>query len=75
MTRLLDQLQVQGLITRHQEADNRRAFQIFLTDDGKALEHDLVHEAEWVNDQYLALLTSDEQAELMRLLNKINKIA
>ena len=75
MTRLLDQLQVQGLITRHQEADNSRAFQIFLTDDGKALEHDLVHEAEWVNDQYLALLTSDEQAELMRLLNKINKIA
>ncbi|MCT7941497.1 MULTISPECIES: MarR family winged helix-turn-helix transcriptional regulator [Shewanella] len=75
MTRLLDQLQVQGLITRHQEADNRRAFQIFLTDDGKALEHDLVHEAEWVNEHYLALLTTDEQDELMRLLNKINKIA
>lgn len=74
MTRLLDQLQVQGLVTRHQEADNRRAFQIFLTDDGKALEQDLVHEAEWVNEQYLALLTVDEQQELMRLLNKINKI-
>ncbi|QIR14794.1 MarR family winged helix-turn-helix transcriptional regulator [Shewanella aestuarii] len=75
MTRLLDQLQVQGLVTRHQEADNRRAFQIYLTDDGKALEQDLVHEAEWVNEQYLALLTLDEQQELMRLLNKINKIA
>ncbi|MCL1142649.1 MarR family winged helix-turn-helix transcriptional regulator [Shewanella gaetbuli] len=74
MTRLLDQLQVQGFVTRHQEADNRRAFQIFLTDEGKALEHDLIHEAEWVNEQFLALLTEPEQAELMRLLNKINKI-
>lgn len=29
MTRLLDQLQVQGLIYRHQEEDNRRAFSNF----------------------------------------------
>jgi DNA-binding MarR family transcriptional regulator len=73
MTRLLDQLQVQGFVTRHQEADNRRAFQIYLTDNGKALEHDLIHEAEWVNEQFLELLTDTEQQELMRLLNKINK--
>ncbi|MBR9727815.1 MarR family winged helix-turn-helix transcriptional regulator [Shewanella intestini] len=72
MTRLLDQLQVQGLITRHQEADNRRAFQIFLTDDAKALEQDLVTEAEWVNQQSMALLTAQEQHQLVTLLNKIN---
>ncbi|NKF51542.1 MarR family transcriptional regulator [Shewanella sp. WXL01] len=72
MTRLLDQLQVQGLITRHQEADNRRAFQIYLTDDAKALEQDLVQEAEWVNEQFLAALDEQEQATLIALLNKIN---
>lgn len=74
MTRLLDQLQVQGLITRHQEADNRRAFQIFLTDSGKALEQDLVREAEWVSEKHLARLTEEEQQTFMALLNKINRI-
>jgi len=73
MTRLLDNLQVQGFITRHQEADNRRAFQIFLTDNGKALEQDLIHEAEWVNRHFLAALIDSEQDEFMRLLNKVNK--
>jgi DNA-binding MarR family transcriptional regulator len=75
MTRLLDNLQVQGYITRHQEADNRRAFQIFLTDNGKALEQDLVHEAEWVNERFLDVLTEVEQDEFMRLLNKVNQFS
>ncbi|MCC4832932.1 MarR family transcriptional regulator [Shewanella sp. 1_MG-2023] len=73
MTRLLDQLQVQGYITRHQESDNRRAFQIFLTDAGKALEQDLIHEAEWVNQKCLARLDEQEQQTLLQLLNKINQ--
>ncbi|MCL2918673.1 MarR family winged helix-turn-helix transcriptional regulator [Shewanella litorisediminis] len=72
MTRLLDQLQVQGLITRHQEADNRRAFKIFLTDEAKALEQDLIREAERVNDKFMAELDEEEQNLLMKLLNKIN---
>ncbi|QYJ73871.1 MULTISPECIES: MarR family winged helix-turn-helix transcriptional regulator [Shewanella] len=72
MTRLLDQLQVQGLITRHQEADNRRAFKIFLTDEAKALEQDLIREAERVNDKFMAELDVEEQDLLMKLLNKIN---
>ena len=75
MTRLLDNLQVQGYITRHQEADNRRAFQIFLTDNGKALEQDLVHEAEWVNERFLDVLTEAERDEFMRLLNKVNQFS
>lgn len=73
MTRLLDLLQVQGLITRHQEADDRRSFQIFLTDNGKALEHDLIHEAEWVSDNVLSVLNDQEQRLFMALLNKVNK--
>ncbi|GGI88988.1 MarR family winged helix-turn-helix transcriptional regulator [Shewanella gelidii] len=73
MTRLLDLLQVQGLITRFQEPENRRAFQIFLTDDGKALEQDLIREAERVNEHYLSRLETDEQKQFMALINKINK--
>lgn len=75
MTRLLDQLQVQGFITRHQEADNRRAFQIFLTDEAKALEQDLIREAERVNETFLQNLTDEEQVNFILLLNKINKLA
>ncbi|MBV7314569.1 MarR family winged helix-turn-helix transcriptional regulator [Shewanella sp. NIFS-20-20] len=73
MTRLLDQLQVLGYITRHQEADNRRAFKIFLTDDAKALEQDLVYEAEKVNQKYLASLSEDERQALIALLTKVNR--
>ncbi|WP_338728210.1 MarR family transcriptional regulator [Shewanella baltica] len=75
MTRLLDQLQVQGLITRHQEADNRRAFQIFLTDEAKALEQDLICEAERVNEKFLSNLSDEEQQQFVLLLNKINRLA
>ena len=75
MTRLLDQLQVQGLITRHQEVDNRRAFQIFLTDEAKALEQDLICEAERVNEKFLSNLSEDEQQTFILLLNKINRLA
>ncbi len=74
MTRLLDQLQVQGLITRYQDADNRRAFQIFLTDEAKALEQDLIYEAERVNEKFLSRLSSHEQEHFMLLLNKMNKL-
>ncbi|EDQ00025.1 MarR family winged helix-turn-helix transcriptional regulator [Shewanella benthica] len=75
MTRLLDQLQTQGLIHRHQEADNRRAFQIFLTDIGKALEQDLICEAARVNDNFLVNLSEDEQASFIIMLNKINRFS
>ncbi|MGL4473107.1 MAG: MarR family winged helix-turn-helix transcriptional regulator [Shewanella sp.] len=73
MTRLLDQLQLLGYITRHQEADNRRAFQIFLTVEAKALEQDLVYEADKVNQKYLLSLSAEEQTQLIALLSKINR--
>ncbi len=72
MTRLLDQLQVQGLIYRHQEEDNRRAFQIFMTDPAKAMEQDLIREAERVNEKFMAALDEPERGQLLMLLNKIN---
>ncbi|QSX32062.1 MarR family transcriptional regulator [Shewanella avicenniae] len=73
MTRLLDQLQAQELIVRHQEEDNRRTFQIFLTPQAKAMEHDLIREAERVNEMYLGKLDEDERCVLMALLKKVNR--
>jgi DNA-binding MarR family transcriptional regulator len=72
MTRILDQLQLQGFVTRHQEAENRRAFKIFLTDSGKALEQDLIVEAERVNEHFLENLSIEERLAFVTLLNKIN---
>ena len=75
MTRLLDQLQQQQLITRQQDLDNRRAFNIYLTINGKALEQDLIREAERVNEMFLENLTDAEQAEFLTLINKINRFS
>ncbi|MEZ9822140.1 MarR family winged helix-turn-helix transcriptional regulator [Shewanella sp. 10N.286.45.A1] len=75
MTRLLDQLQQQQLITRQQDLDNRRAFNIYLTNNGKALEQDLIREAERVNEMFLENLTVEEQAEFLALINKINRFS
>ncbi|GIU05467.1 MarR family transcriptional regulator [Shewanella sp. c952] len=75
MTRLLDQLQQQQLITRQQDLDNRRAFNIYLTNNGKALEQDLIREAERVNEMYLENLTVEEQTEFLTLINKINRFS
>ncbi len=75
MTRLLDQLQQQQLITRQQDLDNRRAFNIYLTNNGKALEQDLIREAERVNEMFLENLTVEEQAEFLTLINKINRFS
>lgn len=72
MTRLLDQLQSLGLIVRHQEEDNRRTFLIYLTDQAKAMEQDLIREAERVNEGFLGKLDEQEREVLMALLNKIN---
>ena len=75
MTRLLDQLQQQQLITRQQDLDNRRAFNIYLTINGKALEQDLIREAERVNEMFLENLIDAEQAEFLTLINKINRFS
>lgn len=73
MTRSLDQLQSQGYVNRIQETDNRRAFNIFLTNEAKAMEADVICEVNRIENQYLAILTEQEKSLLFRLLNKINQ--
>ncbi len=71
MTRMLDHMQESGLITRHQEVENRRAFQVFLTDEAKALESDVSKDVETVYSSFLQNLNVEEQDDLLLLLSKL----
>lgn len=73
MTRMLDQLQTQQLIYRHQESDNRRSFQIFLTDEAKALEHDVISEVERVHEYFLSVINDEDKKSLLRLLKRVSR--
>lgn len=68
VTRILDQLQEKSFITRHQELENRRVFQIFLTVTAKAMKQDVLYDIEKINNQYLSKLTQCNQQELINLL-------
>ena len=70
MTRLLDQLQSLGLIRKQQETD-KRAYYVFLTDDGKALETDVIRDVEQVFNYFLKTVDTHEQQQFLNLLNKI----
>jgi DNA-binding MarR family transcriptional regulator len=71
MTNRLDRLEEAGLVAREQDAADRRAVLIRLSDAGRqlidrALVEHLITEAEMIN-----VLTSAEQATLARLLRKL----
>ena len=74
MTRMLDHLQDLKLITRHQELDNRRTFQIYLTDNAKAMERDVILEVQRVNEKFLCHLSIEDGEEFIRLLQQINQV-
>ncbi|RLV58392.1 MarR family transcriptional regulator [Parashewanella curva] len=74
MTRFLDVLQEQGYIYRHQEQDNRRAFQVYLTDDAKALKQDVCTELERMYDEILSGLSSVEREAFYQILRKVNRL-
>ncbi|WP_133407129.1 MarR family winged helix-turn-helix transcriptional regulator [Parashewanella tropica] len=74
MTRFLDVLQEQGYIYRHQEQDNRRAFQVYLTDEAKALEQDVCTELERLYEQMLSDLTPEEHDNFYHILRKVNRL-
>jgi len=46
-----------------------------LTDEAKALEQDLIREAERVNEKFLSNLNEDERSQFIKLLNKINRLS
>ncbi|MHA7817537.1 MAG: MarR family winged helix-turn-helix transcriptional regulator [Pseudohaliea sp.] len=70
-TRVLDELEKRGLVERRPHPTNRRATTVFLTKEGKALEHPAVAEAKACNARMLAGLSRQENDRLMTMLRKI----
>jgi MarR family transcriptional regulator, lower aerobic nicotinate degradation pathway regulator len=70
---LIDRLQKQGYVRREPNPEDRRAFQIHLTDQGRALEEELLSIAGKVTDTFTAGLSPEETETLRRLLKKLRR--
>lgn len=68
---IIDRLEKEGLIERRNHPEDRRAYQVFLTSKGKLLEDELCSMADRVQTTVNAPLSTEEQATLIRLLEKI----
>lgn len=66
---LIDRMQRNGLLERRTHPQDRRAYQIFLTDRGQDLQPELSLIANQVLDQFTACLTDHDKQELIRMLN------
>lgn len=65
---LIDRLERAGLLERRQHPQDRRAYLIFLTEQGKAMEEPLSVCAERSLKRFTSGLTEDEISELRRML-------
>jgi len=68
---IIDRLEKEGLVKRLPHPDDRRAYQVFLTDRGKAMEDELCALAIHAQKKLNAPLSTEEQAMLIRLLEKL----
>lgn len=70
-TRILDKLQNKGIIRREASPDDRRAFIINLTDEGRMLRAQLLPVARRMGEDVFTGISEGEQQLLKVLLNKI----
>ncbi|MEZ8104501.1 MarR family winged helix-turn-helix transcriptional regulator [Vibrio cortegadensis] len=70
-TRTLDKLEKLGLVERQADPNSRRSFRIYLTEKGRAMEKDLLVLPAQVNRELLSSLDTDEQVDMIRLLQKM----
>ncbi|MFL6591302.1 MAG: MarR family winged helix-turn-helix transcriptional regulator [Luteimonas sp.] len=71
MTRLLDRLEIKGLIERVADPGDRRALHIHLTDAGTAIWRDIEQCGQRVHDQAFGDMPQAERDELLRLLERV----
>lgn len=70
MTRMLDKLESQDLLTRNRSDEDRRVFQLELTEEGHAIAEKISEIAPQVLNSRLKRFSKTEFAELKRLLTK-----
>lgn len=72
-TRIVDHLAARGLAERRQDADDRRAWLVFLTPAGTALrDRALVAHQAYLQEQF-AILNENEQAQLVQMLGRLRQ--
>ena len=69
--RILDKLLAKGLVVRHPHPVDKRAFQVYLTDSGWALQKQLIPKAKQLLDEATIGIPEHKIAELKKLLNQI----
>jgi DNA-binding MarR family transcriptional regulator len=72
LTRILDSMEKRNLIFREVSKQDRRSFNIFLTDGGKALRDHLIKIALQVQSNLFNDITEDECKIMANILKKIN---
>ena len=68
---IVDRLEKEGLVVRRTHPEDRRAYQVFLTDRGKGLEEELSALAMSALEKVNAPLSTEEQETFARLLEKL----
>lgn len=76
LTRLVDRLEKEGLVSRTRLADDGRAARVAITDKGKALRKQMwVIYQETVAELFLSQFTPEQQAEFTAALDKVSRMA
>lgn len=73
LTRMLQSMQAEGLVTRNSDADDRRKSIVRITDDGRALIAAHVAEAHAIMQQLQARFGADKMEQLLDLLDELRQ--
>ena len=71
LTRVLVQLEEQGLIIRKREGKDRRNISVYVSEEGKKHRETILEERDRVSDEMFSCLNSQEKQTLKELLGKI----
>ena len=71
LTKIIDQLQLSGLVEKRHDTADRRRIQIYITDCGRNLVEPLITAAKSHEQQATAVLTGDEEKSLKSILHKL----
>ncbi|MFY9327837.1 MAG: MarR family transcriptional regulator [Georgfuchsia sp.] len=71
LTRVLDRLQEKGYVARRPNMADRRAIEVFMTDQGRAAWDSIKNSVTQVNAEVFAVLSDAEQTQLFGLLHRI----
>lgn len=71
ITRMIDVLEGKGIVFRERDANDRRTYRIYLTDEGRRLKDKLMPIFAKESEQAFSTLTEQEQKDLLGLLNRL----